>query len=143
MILRHFFLFSLLLLLLSPACLVAQEHPQCSLCGMDLNKYTHVRYTVTTSSGQQITTCGVQCGLLLQLNLGADFKSAVATDLLYHKTIPAEKAWYVYHSKIITDMSPGFIAFASQDHASRFAKGFGGKVLTLQQSIDAVKGGFK
>ena len=143
MILRHFFLFSLLLLLLSPACLTAQEHPQCSLCGMDLNKYTHVRYTVTTTSEQQITTCGVQCGLLLQLNLGADFKSAIATDLLYHTTMPAEKAWYVYRSKIITDMSPGFIAFKSQDHADRFAKGFGGTVLTLQQSIDAVKGGFK
>ncbi|MBW1751425.1 MAG: nitrous oxide reductase accessory protein NosL [Deltaproteobacteria bacterium] len=143
MILRHFFVFSLLLLLLSPAGLVAQEHPQCSLCGMDLNKYTHVRYTVTTTSGQQITTCGVQCGLLLQLNLGADFKSAVATDLLYHRTIPAEKAWYVYRSKIITDMAPGFIAFASRDHADRFAKSFGGKVLTLQQAIDAVKGGFK
>ncbi len=143
MILRILLFFSLLPLLLAPTHLMAQEKPQCSLCGMDLNKYTHVRYTLNTVDGQQITTCGVQCGLVLQLNLGDDFQFAVATDLLSHKTIPAKKAWYVYRSEIITDMSPGFIAFASKDHADRFAKSFAGKVLTFQQALDTVKGGFK
>ncbi len=122
-----------------------QQAPQryCSLCGMDLHQYCHVRYTINTADGQQIDTCGVQCGLLLQLNLGKGFKSAVATDLFSHRTITAEKAWYVYRSKIITDMSPGFIAFASQENAQRFVKGFGGKVLSKQQALETVTDGFK
>jgi len=141
MILRTLLLFSLLLLL--PTVLMAQENQQCSLCGMDLHRYTHVRYTLTTVDGKEITTCGVQCGLLLQLNLGDTFQSAIATDLLSHQTIPTDKAWFVYRSEIITDMAPGFIAFSSRDHAAGFVKGFGGKVLTLQQALDIVKGGFK
>jgi len=140
---RSLFLFLLLLFLVYPFGLAAQEHQQCIMCGMDLTKYTHVRYQVTDTEGNTYTTCGVQCGLLLQLNLKEKFKSATATDLFSHKTLPADKAWYVYHSSIITDMGPGFIAFASQDHANRFVKGFSGKVLTLQQALDTVKGGFK
>ncbi len=140
---RRFLLIFILLLLLIPAHVLAEKPPHCSLCGMDLNKYTHVRYTVSTTDGQEITTCGVQCGLILQMNLGTSFKSAIATDLFSHKIIPSDKAWYVYRSKIITDMSPGFIAFASRDHADRFVKGFGGTVLNLQQALDTIKGGFK
>jgi len=113
------------------------------MCGMDLSRYTHVRYQVTDREGNTLTTCGVQCGLLLQLNLKENFKSATATDLFSHRSLPADKAWYVYHSTIITDMGPGFIAFASRDHADRFVKGFNGKVLTFQQSLHTVQGGFK
>ncbi len=143
MIIRFFLLFSLVAVLFAPSASMAQQRQQCSLCGMDLNKYTHVRYTITTTDDQQVTTCGVQCGLLLQLNMGKSFKSAVATALLSHKTIAADKAWYLYHSKIITDMSPGFIAFASRDNAERFQKGFGGTVMTLQEALAIIKGGFK
>ena len=143
MIKRFFILFTLSLLLFVPPELMAQKHPQCSLCGMDLTKYTHVRYTITTADGQQITTCGVQCGLLLQLNLGKSFQSATATALLSHKSIDAAKAWFVYRSKAITDMAPGFIAFASKDNAERFSKGFGGTVMTLQEALATGKGSFK
>ena len=99
----------LLLLLLIPVSSMAGDHPRCQLCGMDLNRYTHVRYTINTIDNQQISTCGVQCGLLLQLNLGNKFDFATATTLLQHQVMPAEEALYVYKSDIITDMSPGFI----------------------------------
>ena len=143
MMFRPLLLFVLLLFLLSPVCPMAQEHQQCIMCGMDLTKYTHVRYQIIDTGGNTYTTCGVQCGLLLQLNLKDKFKSATATDLFNHKTLPADKAWYVYRSTIITDMGPGFIAFASRDHANRFVTGFGGKVVNWQQALDIVKKGFK
>ena len=120
----------------------AESSQQCSLCGMDLHKYSHVRYTVETTDKEQISTCGVQCGLLLQLNLGERFAKSMATTLLGHKYIPAQNAWYVYRSVAITDMSPGFIAFASKEHAKRFSTGFGGKVVSFEQALQIVKDGF-
>lgn len=133
----------LLLLLLLPGYSMAGDFPQCQLCGMNLHKYTHVRYTITTVDNQQISTCGVQCGLLLQLNLGKKFVSATATTLLKHKVVPAKKALYVYKSNIITDMSPGFIAFSSEKNARNFVKGFGGKVLSFDQAMQVVTAGFQ
>ncbi len=129
--------------LLTAVYAIAGDHPQCQLCGMDLNKYKHVRYTVTTVDKQQISTCGVQCGLLLQLNLAGKFDSATATTLFGHRTIPAQEAWYVYKSSIVTDMSPGFIAFSSEDRAIRFVKGYGGKVVDFKQAMHIVKNGFQ
>ena len=123
--------------------LSAPAFERCIMCGMDLTRYTHVRYQVTDTDGNTYTTCGVQCGLLLQLNLKDKFKSATATDLFSHKTLPADQAWYVYHSSVITDMGPGFIAFASQEQAEKFVKGFGGQLLDWQQALATVQGGFK
>lgn len=129
--------------LLTSAYSIAGEHQQCQLCGMDLNKYRHVRYTVSTLDKKQISTCGVQCGLLMQLNLAEKFDSATATTLLEHRTIPAQDAWYVFKSSVITDMSPGFIAFLTEDQALRFVKGYGGKVVDFKQAMSIVKNGFK
>jgi len=107
----------------------------CSTCGMDVSKYTHVKYVVTETDGKTHTTCGVQCGLTLQIRLGDKFKSAVATDLITHREVEASKAFYVYKSSVITDMGPGFIAFSTKEKAENFAKGFGGKVVSYEEAL--------
>jgi len=107
----------------------------CSICGMDLSKYAHVKYVVKRTDGKAQTTCGVQCGLTLQIQLGDQFKSATATDLITHREVEASKAFYVYKSSVITDMAPGFIAFSTKEKAERFAKGFGGKVVSYQEAL--------
>jgi hypothetical protein len=111
----------------------------CSVCGMDVSKYVHVRYMVTTTEGKTFPTCGVQCGLTLQIRLGDKFKSAIATDLITHREVEAKKAFYVYKSSVITDMAPGFIAFATRSNAEKFQKGFGGKVATYQEALEIWK----
>ena len=107
----------------------------CSICGMDVSKYTHVKYVVTATDGKTYTTCGVQCGLTLQIRLGNKFKSATATDLITHREVEAKNAFYVYKSSVITDMAPGFIAFSTKEKAENFAKGFGGKAVTYEEAI--------
>lgn len=107
----------------------------CSICGMDVSRYVHVRYVVTTTDGKTYPTCGVQCGLTLQIRLGNKFKSAMATDLITHREVEAKNAFYVYKSSVITDMAPGFIAFSTKEKAERFAKGFGGKVVSYQEAL--------
>ncbi len=114
----------------------ALADPQgCSICGMDLSKYTHVKYVVMLADGGTQTTCGVQCGLTLQIRLGDKFKSAIATDLITHREVEASKAFYVYKSSVITDMAPGFIAFSTKEKAENFAIGFGGKVVSYQEAL--------
>jgi nitrous oxide reductase accessory protein NosL len=122
----------------------ALADPQgCSVCGMEVSKYTHVKYVVTATDGKTYTTCGVQCGLTLQIRSGDKFKSAVATDLITHREVEAKNAFYVYKSGVITDMAPGFIAFATQTNAEKFQKGFGGKVVTYQEALELWKGQMK
>ena len=111
----------------------------CSTCGMDVSKYTHVKYVVTATDGKTYTTCGVQCGLTLQIRLGDKFKSAVATDLITHREVEAQRAYYVYKSTAITDMAPGFIAFSTKEKAENFAKGFGGRVVTYEEAVSLWK----
>jgi hypothetical protein len=112
---------------------------RCIICGMDVSKYTHVKYVVTTTEGKKYTTCGVQCGLMLHLQLGNKFKSATATGLITHRTINAKKAWYVYKSSVISDMAPGYIAFTTKSNAQKFANGFGGKVVTYDEAMEIKK----
>ena len=102
---------------------------------MDLSKYTHVKYVVALKDGKTQTTCGVQCGLTLQIRLGDKFKSAMATDLITHREVEVAKAFYVFKSSVITDMAPGFIAFSSKEKAENFVKGFGGKVVNHREAL--------
>jgi nitrous oxide reductase accessory protein NosL len=125
------------------ASVLSEERSGCMLCGMYLIDYTHVKYTILDTEGKEYVTCGVQCGLLLALNLKKKFKSATMTDLFSHKTIPSEKGWYVFKSSIVTDMSPGLIGFIQKSHAEKFIKGFGGEVITYQQGLEKAAIGYK
>jgi len=117
----------------------SSEVKRCIVCGMDVSKYPHTKYVVTTTGGEEFITCGVQCGLTLHLRLKEKFKSATATDLLSNRSFDAQKGFYVYKSTIITDMAPGFIAFINRTNAEKFQKGFGGKVVTYQEAIEIWK----
>jgi hypothetical protein len=112
---------------------------RCQICGMDVSKYTHVKYVVGTDEGKEYVTCGVQCGLTLHLRLREKFSAATATDLISHRAIDAQEAFYVYKSNVITDMAPGFIAFSAKSNAEKFAKGFGGRVVTYDGALEIWK----
>jgi len=106
---------------------------------MDVTKYSHTRYVVTTTGGEEFATCGVQCGLTLHFRLKEKFKSAMATDLLSNRSFDAQKGYYVYKSTVITDMAPGFISFITRANAEKFQKGFGGRVVSYQEALEIWK----
>jgi nitrous oxide reductase accessory protein NosL len=112
---------------------------RCMVCGMDVSKHPHTRCMVESTDGKKYTTCGVQCGLTLHLRLKDKWKSAKATDLLSNRLFDVTKGFYVYKSSVITDMAPGFIAFKRKDDAEKFAKGFGGKVVTYKEALEIWK----
>jgi len=111
------------------------EVKRCMTCGMDISKYPHTKYVVTTTEGEESITCGVQCGLTLHLRLKERFKSAMALDLLTNRAFDAQSGFYVYKSTVITDMAPGFISFATRSNAEKFAKGFGGQVVSYEEAL--------
>jgi len=132
----------MLIVLMSPI-LWSGEIKRCQVCGMDVSKYSHTRYVVTTTRGEELITCGAQCGLTLHLRLKEKFISATATDLLSNRSFDAQKGFYVYKSTVITDMAPGFISFLTRVNAEKFQKGFGGKVVTYQEALEIWKGKMK
>jgi NosL len=111
------------------------EVKRCIICGMDISKYPHTRYVVTTTEGEELLTCGVQCGLTLHLRLKERFKSAMALDLLSNRAFNAQLGFYVYKSTAITDMAPGFISFATRSNAEKFAKAFDGQVVSYEEAL--------
>jgi nitrous oxide reductase accessory protein NosL len=132
---KYFFLFFVFIGVL--LCLHSQTWAieRCIVCGMDVSKYPHTRYIVLTKDGKKYSTCGVQCGLTLHLRFGDKWKSATAADLLSNRSFDATKGFYVYKSSVITDMAPGFIAFKRKVNAEKFAKGFGGQVVSYDEAL--------
>jgi nitrous oxide reductase accessory protein NosL len=135
--------FWIIIILLMNTIAWSGEIKRCHVCGMDVSKYPHTRYVVTTKEGEEFSTCGVQCGLTLHLRLKEKFKSATATDLLSNRSVDAQKAFFIYKSTVITDMAPGFIAFATKTNAEKFQKGFGGQVVSYQEALEIWKGQMK
>ena len=113
---------------------------KCSMCGMDLSKYLHVRFAIATVDGKEQAYCGAQCGLVTSILMGAGkVQSMWATDFITGKPVDAKKSWYVFKSSVITDMSPGLIAFKEKEHAEKFRKGFEGEVLDYENAIATLK----
>jgi len=131
--------FWIIIILLMNTIAWSGEIKRCHVCGMDVSKYPHTRYVVTTKEGEEFSTCGVQCGLTLHLRLKEKFKSATATDLLSNRSVDVQKAFFIYKSTVITDMAPGFIAFATKTNAEKFQKGFGGQVVSYQEALEIWK----
>ncbi len=115
------------------------EIERCIVCGMDVSQYPHTRYVIEAADGKKYTTCGVQCGLTLHLRFKDKWKSAKAADLLSNRSFDVKEGFFVYKSSVITDMAPGFIAFKKRGDAEKFAKGFGGKVVTYEEALDIWK----
>ena len=136
---RHFKYYSLLLVSLVIFFLAfglsAWGVERCIVCGMDVSKYPHTRYVIKTADGKKYVTCGVQCGLTLHLRFKNKWKSATASDILSNRPFDVKKGFYVYKSSVITDMAPGFIAFKRKVNAEKFAKGFGGQVVTYEEAL--------
>ena len=131
--------FWIIIILLMNTIAWSGEIKRCHVCGMDVSKYPHTKYGVTTTEGEEFSTCGVQCGVTLHLRLKEKFKSATATDLLSNRSVDAQKAFFIYKSTVITDMAPGFIAFATKTNAEKFQKGFGGQVVSYQEALEIWK----
>jgi len=115
--------------------LSAQVVERCGQCGMHLAKFVKTQYEIQWIDGTVTKTCGVQCGLTQQILHKDRFKSSVAKDYVTGKSFDAKTGFYVFGSKVVTDMAPGFIAFRQPADAEKFRKESGGRVLSFDESL--------
>jgi nitrous oxide reductase accessory protein NosL len=120
-----------LLMLLFPV----QVIERCGQCGMDLTKYERTRYEIHWMDGTTTKTCGVQCGLTQQILHRDKFKSSVAKDYVTGSSFDARTGCYVFGSRIVADMAPGFIAFRQRADAEKFQKESGGQVMSFNEAL--------
>ncbi len=123
-----------------PVCFVllmwtAQPYERCRQCGMDLSKYQRTQYEIRWIDGSISKTCGVQCGLTQQILHRGKFQSAVAKDYSTGNPFDAKTGYYVFGSRVLADMAPGFIAFSLVKDAEKFQVESGGRVMSFAEAL--------
>jgi len=121
------------------SCRPATEMERCAQCGMDLEKYRRTQYEILWTDGTTSKTCGVQCGLTQQLLHIDKFRSAKARDYGSGEIFDARTGYYVFESRTVPDMAPGFIAFRDRSRAEAFGEETGGIVLDLEEALNTWK----
>ena len=123
------------LLLMLASCSTDSEIERCGQCGMDLSHYQETRYEVIWKDGTKTLTCGVQCGLTQQILHSDRFMSATARDYSSGQSFDAQAGYYLFESKVVPDMAPGFIAFQRREDAEKLQKSSGGQLLDFHEAL--------
>ena len=110
---------------------------RCGQCGMDLSKYDRTLFEIRWTDGSVTKTCGVQCGLTQQLLHRDRYQSSVAKDYYAGSLWDAALGYYVFGSRIVPDMAPGFIAFRQRSDAEKFRMESGGQIISFDESLSA------
>jgi hypothetical protein len=110
---------------------------RCGQCGMDLSRYGRTTFEIRWTDGSVTKTCGVQCGLTQQLLHRERYKSSVAKDYYTGSLLDATLGYYVFGSKVVPDMAPGFIAFRQRADAEKFQTESGGQIMGFDESLSA------
>ncbi len=118
-------------------CQATEVRSGCKLCGMYIESYIHTATTLVAKDGSQAQTCGVADMLRLINNAGgpAAFTTITVHNWVDKNEITAKSAVYVIGSKIIPDMLPNLIAFATKEEAELFQQENGGELLDFTQAL--------
>jgi hypothetical protein len=118
-------------------------------------------FTLAMKNGKQEKLCCAKCGILERVEKQSQVVSARATDYQTGRTLPAEKAVYVWNSDLehcaIPQKSdwadhqpmhlawdrciPSLVAFETRAEAKEFQLVHGGTVMDYSESVDLVKSG--
>lgn len=136
-------LLPLLILWLFSGGLLAEEtkpRESCEVCGMWIDKYEHTAAELVFKDGRKQHTCGVACMLRQIEDAGGidAFESVKVHDWVTGELVDAESATYVVGSKVIPDMVPNYIAFASASDAEAFAAKEGGEIIDFSVAFKDV-----
>ena len=119
------------LLLMSTPIWAEEKHERdsCRVCGMYIDEYPKSAAELVYKDGRREYTCGVACMLRLVEDAGgpAAFTSIKVHDWDSGKEVDGETAYYVIGSKVIPDMLPNYIAFATREETEAFTAKEGGR----------------
>ena len=113
----------------------------CPKCGMTLPMFYKTNHAAKVD-GKMNQFCSMHC-LVEAMQSGAKVEDIQVVDNSTLKFIPAEKAFYVVGSSKPGTMSKvSKYAFGTKEAAQKFAKEFGGKVMSFEEALKIAKEDF-
>lgn len=104
---------------------------QCNSCNAGVGG---AKFVVVKGNGKTETYGCPKCAFTTE-----DMKkirSAEATDFLTRKPIDAAKAFYLVETEVGACCPPFWLSFSTRESADKFAKGFGGDVLSYPEAVE-------
>jgi biotin operon repressor/ribosomal protein L37E len=114
-----------------------ERESACAMCGKPVSQRTV--FIVKFENGEEQRTCCAHCGLMLQSRTKNIWQSLTA-DCLYGHMISAGQAYYLVGSEVNICCVPSVLAFGSKLDAEKFQKGFGGQVLSMNDTVHYLHG---
>ncbi len=105
--------------------------PACAICGKQVTE--NQRFLIHLENGDSKNACCAHCGLML-LSMEKSIHLALAMDFLYCYRINADQAFYLLEPEIHLCCIPTILTFGSRHEAERFQRGFGGRLVTIQEA---------
>jgi len=110
---------------------------QCIICSREINE--RLAYRLILPNNKMEAACCAHCGLLRHRQLGDKVIQAICPDFLKQTTISAPLAWYVMDTSVhMGCCHPQVLTFEWKEHADKFVKGFGGKVYSFSEAVEAI-----
>ncbi len=114
----------------------AKGNTHCAMCRKPVLDRT--AYLLILTSGEQKRACCAHCGLMLQMQLQMHQENVwqpMATDFLHGHMLSANQAYFVLGSDLTVCCMPSVLTFGSEQEAEKFAAGFGGTVVRMNEGI--------
>ncbi|MCB9422827.1 MAG: DeoR/GlpR transcriptional regulator [Ardenticatenaceae bacterium] len=92
--------------------------------------------TLNLADGSAKRACCPHCGLHGLQMMGDQIVSALVTDFLHGTIINAQAAIYLVEPDITVCCTPTVLSFQKKDEALRFQKGFGGHLMSMDETLD-------
>lgn len=106
----------------------------CFMCQMTPRSQTQM--TLNLADGSAKRACCPHCGLHGLQMMGNQIVSALVTDFLRGNIINAQAAIYLVEPDITVCCTPTILAFQRKDDADRFQKGFGGHLMSMDETLN-------
>ncbi len=110
----------------------------CAFCEKIVDK--RLEFVYITTRGRRIKACCAHCGLLLYRNFKEEeIQSCITKDFISGNPISCFSAYYVIGTSVTPCCSPPVIAFAKEEDAQKFKKGFDGVVASFEDAVKIVE----
>ncbi|MBI3150888.1 MAG: DeoR family transcriptional regulator [Chloroflexi bacterium] len=104
----------------------------CSMCNKPASERT--MFIVQLETGEKKPACCAHCGLMTQSQSNNVWQS-LTVDYLHGYMVSANQAIYVTGSELNICCVPSVLSFGSQQEAEKFQKGFGGRLMNMEEAI--------
>ncbi|MFJ7977552.1 DeoR family transcriptional regulator [Peribacillus sp. NPDC096379] len=108
---------------------------ECVVCYKTINNRLSCRLILTENRVE--TACCMHCGFIRNEMLDNEVLEILCDDFFTNTTISARNAYFVLETTLdLGCCQPQFLPFNQSEHAKRFARGFGGNVVTFTEAME-------